>query len=73
MVTRYNNFGMRPVAKNNCPERLISLVSETVAKIVNTMTKFQYHCKSSCSTTDLFVVVSNRIVTTFTCLLLLKL
>ena len=80
----FNNVGERSTAKNYRPVSLLSLVSKVFEKLVNNkivdhpeksgpFSDFQYGFRSSQSTADLLIVVSDRIAGLLTGLGLLKL
>ena len=74
MVPVFTNVGERSTAKNYCPVSLLSVVSKVFDKPVNNrivdhLTKyglfsdFQYGFRSSQSTTNLLIVLCDRITT----------
>ena len=76
VVSVFKNVGERSTAKNYCPVSLLSVVSKIFEELVNNSTvdylekyglfsDFQYGFKSSWSTADLHIVVSDRIPRTF--------
>ena len=76
VVPVFNNVGERSTAKNYHPVRLLSVVSKVFEKLVNNrivdhlekcglFSDFQYGFRSSRSTADLVIVVSDRIVWAF--------
>ena len=76
MVHVFKNVGERSTAKNYRPVSLLSVVSKVFEKLVNNrivdhlekcglFSDFQYGFRSSRSTSDLVIVVSNRIARVF--------
>ena len=76
VVSVFKNVRERSTAKNYCPVSLLSGVSKVFEKLVNNRTvnhlekcglffDFQYGLRSSQSTADLLIVVSDRIVRAF--------
>ena len=76
MVPVFRNVGERSTAKNYCPVSHLSAVSKILEKFVNNrivdhlekcglFSDFQYGVRSSRSTADLVIVVSDRIVWAF--------
>ena len=72
VVPVFKNVGERSTAKNCCSVSLLSVVSKVFEKLVNKrivdhleksgrFSDFQYDFRSSRSTADFFIVVSNRI------------
>ena len=61
MVPVFENVGERSTAKNYGPVSLLSVVS----KVFEVFSDFQYGFRSSRSTADLLIVVSDRIARTF--------
>ena len=80
----FKNDGERSAAKNYHPPSLLSVVSKVLEKLLNIefgdhlqkcglFSDFQYHFRSSGSTVDLLIVVSDRITRPLTGLGLLQL
>ena len=76
VVPIFKNVGERSTAKSYCPVSLLSVVSKVFEKLVNNrivdhlekcglFSDSQYGFRSSWSTADLLVVVSERIARTF--------
>ena len=76
MVPVFKNVGERSTAKNYHPVSLLSVVSKVLEKLVNNRTvdqqekcdlfsDFQYGFRSSGSTPDLLIFVSDKIVRAF--------
>ena len=75
VVPVFKNVGQRSTAKNYCPVSLFSVVSKVFEKLVNRtvdhlekcglFSDFQHGFKSSQSTADLLIVVSDRIAKAF--------
>ena len=76
MVPVFKNVGERSTAKNYCLVSLLSVVSKVFEKLVNNrivdllekcdlFADFQYGFRSSRSTADLLIVVSDRIARAF--------
>ena len=76
VVPVFKKVGERSTAKNYCPVSLLSVVSKAFEKLVNNrivdhlekcglFSDFQYGFRSSRSTADLLIVVSNRITRAF--------
>ena len=75
-VPVFKNVTERSTAKNYCPVSLLSVVSKVLEKLVNNRTvdqqekcdlfsDFQYGFRSSGSTPDLLIFVSDKIVRAF--------
>ena len=76
VVPVFKNFGERSTAKNYCPVSLLSVVGKVFEKLINNkivdhlekcglFSDFQYGFRSSRSTADLLIVVSDRIARAF--------